>query len=56
MDLGLFLMLPSHGLMIVATLAGCILQLFRELLPKGRADGAVAEEERGTSPNSATSD
>ncbi|HEY8601970.1 MAG TPA: hypothetical protein VIL85_26325 [Thermomicrobiales bacterium] len=38
LNVGLFLMLPGHGLMIVSALGGFIVQLLGELLPADRAD------------------
>ena len=45
LSIGLFLMLPAHGLMIVAVIAGFALQLLRDLLSEDAALWEVTESE-----------
>lgn len=43
LNLGLFLMFPSHGLMVVSVLAAFVLQLARELFAVAPTTGTTAE-------------
>jgi hypothetical protein len=52
LNVGLFVMLPAHGLMIVAGLAALLLQLARELF----AIGPVTNPARATAPHDASVD
>lgn len=47
LNVGLFLMLPGHGLMIVSAIGGFVMQLVKELLPGSSAasSGATGDVE-----------